>query len=371
MSRYFLSWVVCLWIAVLPGVVAAAQIPTLPGDCDLDWSVDIVDFVWWGNCGSGPEINAATGCECFLIDSDGDVDLHDFAALQTSFTGTQVLRAKIETDADDGTEVNQSIWYEDGPGADDLNRIGAGPGESYEVGLRFHLPEVTQGESFAYVRLVLSATGEGQVDSLATLSISGIDQDSPADFDLFPPSQLPRTNSSIIWEPTSNWPYASMDKLNRDPLHRYSPDISTVINEIVARPGWGSGAEGKTLALAIEDNGTTGTNYLAFRDFPETGGGDCPVKVTSATLELYRTTRSTLIGETLLGHPTDSSVTINAFSLADLEVYFEYGTSPGLYSDQNPNPLVSRRKPHRGLADRTFTRHAILLSTAVSPTRSA
>jgi hypothetical protein len=36
----------------------------------------------------------------------------------------------------------------------------------------------------------------------------------------------------------------------------------------------------------------------------------------------------------LLGRPTDSSVTVNAVADGDLEVYFEYGILPGLYTDQ-------------------------------------
>ncbi len=34
----------------------------------------------------------------------------------------------------------------------------------------------------------------------------------------------------------------------------------------------------------------------------------------------------------LLGRPTDTSVTVNALAAKDLEVYFEYGSSPGVYS---------------------------------------
>jgi hypothetical protein len=36
----------------------------------------------------------------------------------------------------------------------------------------------------------------------------------------------------------------------------------------------------------------------------------------------------------LLGRPTDSSVTVNAVADVDLEVYIEYGITPGLYTDQ-------------------------------------
>ncbi len=44
----------------------------------------------------------------------------------------------------------------------------------------------------------------------------------------------------------------------------------------------------------------------------------------------------TFFGPQLLGRPTDHSVTVNAVADCDLEVYFEYGTETGVYSQQTP-----------------------------------
>ena len=243
-----------------------------------------------------------------------------------------VLRYDVEADADDGTEVNDTDWYDNGYAQSNRNRMGAATGETYDVGLRFHVADVRRGESFVYARLVFPATGDGQVDDFAAIRVVGVDQDSPSAFSVARPSELPKTTAAVDWDIESNWPTPLYD-FDCSPLYRYSPNIAAVINEIVSRPGWGSGVEGKTLALVLEDNGSTETNFLAFQDYRVVTDADCPGPV-APTLELYRTVRSTFLGKELLGRPTDESVTVNAFSLMTLDAYFEYGTDPNAYDSQ-------------------------------------
>jgi hypothetical protein len=47
--------------------------------------------------------------------------------------------------------------------------------------------------------------------------------------------------------------------------------------------------------------------------------------------------QATFTATELLGRPTDTSVTINAMAQENLEVYFEYGTQPGVYTDKTAN----------------------------------
>lgn len=47
----------------------------------------------------------------------------------------------------------------------------------------------------------------------------------------------------------------------------------------------------------------------------------------------------------LIGHPTGTSVTINAVAQEDLEVYFEYGTQPGVYRDKTDTAAFSGGSP--------------------------
>jgi hypothetical protein len=234
----------------------------------------------------------------------------------------------VADDADDGTEVNDQFWYDAGYDDDGLNRCGAAGDESYRVGLRFRLPGIWRGERFVYARLVLPGTGDGAVESCVKLRIAGANVASAAGFDVLRPSQLPRTSAVADWAMTAVWPHAG--DCDCTPLWRDSPDLSAIVNQIIGRPDWGQGPAGKTLALLIEDNGSSRTNFQTLEDFRMIAAGACP-GVLAPKLELYRTPRSTFVGPELLGCPTDRSVVLNALSLLTLEAYVEFGTSPGSY----------------------------------------
>ncbi|MBN2447348.1 MAG: right-handed parallel beta-helix repeat-containing protein [Phycisphaerae bacterium] len=56
------------------------------GDFDCDRVIDVDDFLHWGDCATGPSRGPAdSGCEVFDYESDGDVDIEDFAAFQAQF----------------------------------------------------------------------------------------------------------------------------------------------------------------------------------------------------------------------------------------------------------------------------------------------
>ena len=56
-------------------------------DADDDCDVDLADFLAFQTCFTGPGGPVAPGCECFDSDDDGDVDLADFLDFQTVYTG--------------------------------------------------------------------------------------------------------------------------------------------------------------------------------------------------------------------------------------------------------------------------------------------
>ena len=58
-----------------------------PGDCDQDCDVDGADYTTMATCVTGPDGGVNAGCDCFDIDGDDDVDLHDMALFQVSFGG--------------------------------------------------------------------------------------------------------------------------------------------------------------------------------------------------------------------------------------------------------------------------------------------
>jgi hypothetical protein len=51
-------------------------------------------------------------------------------------------------------------------------------------------------------------------------------------------------------------------------------------------------------------------------------------------------------GEELLGKPTDTSITINIVPGSTIEYYYEYGTSPGVYTTQTTLATASGGQPH-------------------------
>jgi len=54
----------------------------------------------------------------------------------------------------------------------------------------------------------------------------------------------------------------------------------------------------------------------------------------------------TFAGNELLGKPTDTSITINIVPNADIEYYYEYGTSSGSYGPPTPTLLATAGEPH-------------------------
>ena len=66
---------------------ALIALADLPGDWDGDGHIDINDFAAFESCYSGPDGTAlGPGCSMVDFDLDQDVDLHDFATFQTAFT---------------------------------------------------------------------------------------------------------------------------------------------------------------------------------------------------------------------------------------------------------------------------------------------
>ena len=57
-------------------------------DCNSDGWVDLIDYDDFDGCLSGPNGGLPLPeCNCFDLDSDGDIDLSDVARFQAEFTG--------------------------------------------------------------------------------------------------------------------------------------------------------------------------------------------------------------------------------------------------------------------------------------------
>ncbi|MBI1827346.1 MAG: hypothetical protein HYR83_13275 [Planctomycetes bacterium] len=56
-----------------------------PGDCDEDGVVNLMDHEFFTHCLAGPEGGVLSDCECFDVDRNGNIDLHDFAVISQEF----------------------------------------------------------------------------------------------------------------------------------------------------------------------------------------------------------------------------------------------------------------------------------------------
>jgi hypothetical protein len=229
----------------------------------------------------------------------------------------------IVDDGDDGTEVHET-WYESGY-ASGLDEIGRAFAKQFIAGLRFHVPDLEQGRVVKYARLRFPAQG-GDVTSYAGLVIRGVAEDSPAQLSQERlPSALPKTDAAVEWEVLKDWKWPGSGLA----LFYSSPDIAPVINELLARPGWGSGTEGRTVILTVEDLDCpmAELNTLYFEDYGLfLRGRD------TAILEVYTTVGDAFVAPPILGRPTQSSVTLNTMNLLSVDFYIDCGTEPGHYT---------------------------------------
>jgi hypothetical protein len=70
-----------------------------------------------------------------------------------------------------------------------------------------------------------------------------------------------------------------------------------------------------------------------------------PVLLSVQAVELHAQGGVTFSGTELLGRPTDHSVTVNVLADANLEAYFEYGTTSGVYTDQTGTITSTANEP--------------------------
>ena len=70
-----------------PSVKVFYAQPPDPGDCNDDGDVDLQDFLAFQTCFTGPGGTLTPGCVCADFDGDDDVDLADFLAFQSAYTG--------------------------------------------------------------------------------------------------------------------------------------------------------------------------------------------------------------------------------------------------------------------------------------------
>ncbi|MFH1219600.1 MAG: metallophosphoesterase [Candidatus Eisenbacteria bacterium] len=231
-----------------------------------------------------------------------------------------ILTYPIADRLGDGTEF-QDTWYPDGYSSG-LDFIGMDrDGRPLIAAFRFAVPDLAEGDKVAFARLRL-ASEEEKGPSPLSLIVRGLDEDSPEPCSQARlPSRLAKTAEAASWQIR---PYRRHTPRF---IYRTSPNLAPIVNEILARPGWG--ISGKALVLIAEpDSSRSGRGgHIAIQDYAPNDRRRSP-----AMIEIYPTFEDALVGKPLAGRPTDTSVTISVVSLLAIDAYLEYGETPANYT---------------------------------------
>jgi hypothetical protein len=325
--------------AALDGTVTDDGLPT-PPTLAAQWSVvSGPGPVGFGNADAidTQATFTATGIYVLrLTAGDGALNASDDVQItvQTPPAGSGTFERRIATGSDD---AEQSAAGSMDLGSSDLEMTFDGSNQT--LGLRFTNVTLAPGATITAAWVQFEAD-EAQSDP-TTLLIQGQAADNPATFTSAATniSSRPRTAASAGWSPVA-WTLVS-----EAGLKQRTPDLRSVIQEIVSRPGW---ASGNALAVII-----TGTGHRTARAFEgkaagaallhvEYGGGGPPPPPpanTAPVVDAGLDQTITLPGEAILdGTVTDDGLPGPPPSLTT----FWTGSGPGPVAFLNASAVDTR-----------------------------
>ncbi|MGD9146757.1 MAG: hypothetical protein PVI80_14425, partial [Anaerolineae bacterium] len=239
---------------------------------------------------------------------------------------TEAIEVRVAASTDDAEEAPDGGMY---LSSSDLELVYDGGNQT--VGMRFNGVHIPQGAPIVNAYLQFQVDETGSIET--SLTIAGQDADNAAtfassDFDI---SSRPRTAATVAWSPA---PWLLKGEAGPD---QRSPDIASVIQEIVDRPGWVSG---NSLAIIVTGTGERGAE--SYNGDPagapllrvEYVAGQPPVTTISAPLDGATFTTEDLI--TFSGSatdPEDGDVTASLSWVSNLDGPLGNGgifTHPGL-----------------------------------------
>jgi hypothetical protein len=190
-------------------------------------------------------------------------------------------------------------------------------GQTWDIGLRFDARKFAQGNRVEYARVILPLSKVQLAESgTLKLIIKGENVDGSKNFsDGKRPSQRATTAASVLWDINER-------ELSGDMIYHVSPypvatpDISSIINEILARPNWSEQCQNRAITLLIDDRGTHANNHLSVVNFRRL--------FEETALEIYETVRDCMIAKEIVCRVTDTSAVINCISLVPLDMKVEY-----------------------------------------------
>lgn len=222
------------------------------------------------------------------------------------------LEIPISAEQNDGVEIDRATWDST---ASPLVVGRPADGSVREVALRYLIPQLAAGDSVLFARLRFCSRGGALSDSLVFVIAGSLEPDARPLAHDHRPSQLPLTRARAAMPVRTSWNAGAGNT-----LFYYSGDLSTVLNEILAVPGWGT--DSSAIVLCLRDSvSTTAGNFISFSPFA--------AGAWTATLELCRTLEEAFDCHVRLGRPTESSILLRFLPLVAMEVFAEFTTGSG------------------------------------------
>ena len=233
------------------------------------------------------------------------------------------LYEPLDDDAD-GMLLDAASW--DGRTGPDLVEedlhlsLGETAGTLSEVFLAFACPEWGGGATPAHAALRFGAQG-GAVSAPFDVAISGALALDPLAATGAARFALPRTGTTATWRIDEPWEHSGQ----RIAKWRESPDVATIVAEIMAQPGWDTGP--RVVALFLEVPDPVPSAHVAFDDTHPRWQNGGNAGIAPARLVLAKTPLDAFWGRELLCRPTPRSVEVNVIPHRPAEAYVEFGAS--------------------------------------------
>lgn len=162
---------------------------------------------------------------------------------------SQSLNIQVSNGSDDAEQRNSTVSV-----SDDNIELVANSSVAQQIGFRFRNIAIPKGSQVtsAYLQVQATANDSGSV----SYQIYGQDADNAATFSSSANniSSRPKTDAAVTWSVTGNW----VDQTNY-----LSPDIASLVQEVVDRAGWVSG---NSLALIVTGTDTATDRRVYSRD---------------------------------------------------------------------------------------------------------
>jgi len=238
------------------------------------------------------------------------------------------LAKAIGDTQDDGTE-SAGAWYPQGMESG-LDFLGTAPRarQTYVAAFRFDVPSLSQGQIVSFARLRIACARES-ISAPLRLVVWGAAEDDPGPCSQVRlPSVVPKTGASVAWQ------LAPSRRSGPPFFYHTTPNLAPIINEILARPGWGREDKSILLVIGPDSTGENAPGHIEFLDSSQRN-----LLQPAPTLEILQTDEDAFLGKVMLGRPTRSSIALNVLSLIPLDLSFEYSRPAGASAAPEPAKL--------------------------------